>query len=494
MAIYACIRALSIAVVIGWSQAAIRPLDVRQSIGECSSAASGNMFLEGRITGPLPSPMAQQAEETIVSADLIDIKYGSNFKVLLEKYSKEMYVLTQCGTTPPSQAQIDAVMPVPSGFTVKNFTVPLQSVGSAPTVNLPFFKALSITARAHYVSEYAVDACWQKALACGAKADMAVHLPQVDAWFMDCHWQRGCINVNEQAKAVHVSATQDPGPLRSAEHIKFVAAFFNKEQLASQLFADQVTAYTRLAASYQSLAVQPVVAWIEYSAYGKAFTLSQALYKLEYVRHAGGSNVDGDAAMQLIGSKMTKTAAASGATYTLAEGDFNGTAAEQKAKASEAFFNALRSLNVSVVVDETYAFRPSDYTISTFYAHYGLSASSDLRFVVEQMVLRVDGIISESDGLAWFESRIAHPELAAEGLARHLHADSSKQKTFFRNIAKAERPAVISKDSCSAVLPACDAAAYAEKIGMMTGSEISASSEHSVILSLLLLCFLAALP
>jgi len=447
------------------------------------------MFLQGQITGDLPSVLVEQAETDISSADLFEIKYGSNFKVMLERHAKEMYVLTQCGTTQPNEVQIDAVMMRPNDYTVKHFTVPLQVVGAQTTVVLEFFKALGVEDRVQYVSQYASGACWQKAIGCGATADMTAQLPEVDAWFMDCDFTRGCISVNEQAKGVHLSASQDPGPLRSAEHIKFVAAFFNKEELASDLFAAQVSSYGSLAASYSA---QPTVAWIEYNSWGTpAFKLSQAIYKLKYVQHAGGVNVDGNEVKRLVGAHMEKTTAASGATYTLALSGFDGTPAEQKARASAAFFEALRQLGVSVVIDETYAYAPAAYTLSSFYDAFGLSASSNLAFVTGRKVLRVDGTISEGDGLAWFESRIALPDGAAQGLARAMHGDTSKQKLYFRNIAENEQPTVISPGECTSVLPACDGAAHPEGIGMMGDAEASEASWRCSFGALLLLTVFA---
>jgi len=447
------------------------------------------MFLQGQITGDLPSVLVEQAETDISSADLFEIKYGSNFKVMLERHAKEMYVLTQCGTIQPNEVQIDAVMMKPSDYTIKHFTVPLQVVGAQTSVVLEFFTALGVEDRVKYVGQYASGACWQKALGCGATADMTAQLPEVDAWFMDCDYTRGCISVNEQAKGVHVSATQDPGPLRSAEHIKFVAAFFNKEELANDLFVAQVASYRGLAASYST---QPTVAWIEYNSWGTAaFKLSQAIYKLRYVQHAGGRNVDGNEVKRLIGSHMEKDTAVSGTTYTLALSGFSGTPAEQKASASAAFFEALKSLDVSVVIDETYASAPRDYTISSFYDTFGLSASSDLRFITGRKVLRVDGTISEGDGLAWFESRIALPDGAAEGLARAVHGDASKQRLYFRNIAENEEPTVISPGQCANIVPACDDTAYPESIGMMVGVEASEASWRCSLGALLLLTVFA---
>jgi len=189
--------------------------------------------------------------------------------------------------------------------------------------------------RVTHVSQYATGPCWQKALGCGGLLNVSAHASQVDALFMDCAYGGSCTNVNSQANGVHFSASQDPGPLRSAEHIKFIAAFFNKEKLAQQLFANTVTAYTAASVSASS---KPVVAWISYeppSAWGKAkFVLSQASYKLKMVTDAGGANVDGAAVQAVMGSKMAVTKASTGNTYSVMLSSFN----ESKSEASDAFF------------------------------------------------------------------------------------------------------------------------------------------------------------
>jgi len=100
---------------------------------------------------------------------------------------------------------------------------------------------------------------------------------------------------------------------------------------------------------------------------------------------------------------------------------------------------------------------------------YNLESSSDLNFVKNKKVIRLDGRISEANGLDWFESRMARPDRAVSGLARYLRGatDASEEMTYFRNIADDETSIVISKSSCSKTLPVCDASVSAEKIGML---------------------------
>jgi len=479
------ILALTLATLLVGGQAALRPEIQRKEVGECATSSGQMMFTTGTITGTLPSASVKQAETDVVGADLISIAYGSNYKFLTEKMSKEVYVLTQCGSAPPTDADLAEMMKNHAGYKVKHFTIPLQHASSSSTVHLAFFEALGVQDRIKYVDKYATGSCWQKAIGCGGMHNasaLSSQMTEVDALFMDCNWDGTCDNVNGQTKGVHFSASQDPGPLRSAEHIKFLAAFFNKEELASQLFADTMAAYT--SASTNKVSPKPVVAWISVepkSEWSEAkLVLSQASYKLKMVSDAGGANVDGTAVNAQLGSKMTLTEASTGNTYTVLLSSFG----DDLAKASEAFFAALGK--VDVIIDETYAFAPKTYTFNTFLTQVGLTSDMSLLFVKNKMVLRVDGIISESDGMDWYESRIAHPDWAVAGLAHHLHADTSKEAKYFRNIAKDEKPKVLTKAMCTAKLPACDASAYPAPISMMVGQVAAKATGQSLGLLLLL--------
>jgi hypothetical protein len=61
-------------------------------------------------------------------------------------------------------------------------------------------------------------------------------------------------------------------PRHSAEYIKFLAAFFNLEELALRTFQDTVTSYT----GRQASASAPVVAWIQWNSWYSRYELSQA--------------------------------------------------------------------------------------------------------------------------------------------------------------------------------------------------------------------------
>jgi hypothetical protein len=429
----------------------IRSTELRAEEGECAGTKLTRgfaAFFDPHVQiGELPSTEVELAEENVSTAEHISIQYAGNFKIVTETYSKEQYVLTQCGTTQPSDAEVDEVTALEEGYTRKFFTIPLETVMITGTVGLSFFEALGLEDRVVYVSQYATGPCWQKALSCGADGSTALDEEReaMDGVFMDCSWGGDCSNVNGMPNAIHISASQDPGPLHSAEHIKFVAAFFNKEPMARTLFEETVSAYTSAAADHETT---PVVAWISYNAQSswsdESFVISMATYKMHYVTAAGGVNVDREAIVNhaSLGGNITAVEASTGWTLTVYTADF-----ANKQEAADAFWEALG--DVDAVVDETYAYDPSSYTYDHFLQNYGLNETSI-------SVYRTDGTHTPAYGLDWFESRIAHPEWAVEGLVRVLHGDASRDRHYFRNLGEGEVPEILSHDSCPhAELPQC---------------------------------------
>jgi len=445
------------------AQGMLTSLNMRIEKGECSNATlstSSNLFA-----------LSNRAEASSDVAQLFEIFYGDTFKVVTSLMAKEQYVLTQCGQAPPSDTQVNTVVPLPTSYVRKHFSVPLQRAIAMSTVHLAFLDHLGVQDRIEKISQYASGSCWQKALSCGSKLEDAYgnatvasqQKDAVDAVFMDCSGTGDCTTVNSRSNAVHVPTTQDPGPLNSAEYIKFFGAFFNKEPLANERFTAIVSAYKSAATSGSS---KPVVAWVSYSAPSswseEKFSMSQATYKLNMTTDAGGMNLDAAAAFAAVpGVKVT--IAVSGKTFDLSTEPFGS-----KANISSYLMKALA--NVDVLLDETYAPDPSTYTFQTFLSNFNLTESSELKFVKNKMVLRIDGTMSTAKGLDWYESRIARPDWAVEGLARCLHSDSSKVFKYFRNLAKGETPKVLDASACTDTLPVCEASVRSSIIPMLTAS------------------------
>lgn len=467
----------------GW-QWQERTLEDRQAADECAKSDEAFSFYS-KISA-FPSTKVASAESDVTVATLIDIEYSSNFKVLTNSRVKEQYVLTQCGTKEPTDAQVDAVKTLDANYSRKRFTVPLQKAVATSTTILGFVAALGLEDRMVAVSPYSVAPCWQKAREdCSASlADqwsnqtlMASQYAAADGVFMDCP-STGCTLAN----GINFNPTADPGNLHGAEYIKVMAAFFNKETEANRIFNAKMTSYQAMSSANSAT----TVAWISYEPATSwnpeaRYVLSRADYKLQMVKDAGYANVDLQALKSALPKLSEDTAVAAGTKWVLKGSDY---ASEQAA--AEAFLGALS--NVSAVIDEVYAPTPKDYSINNFYTNYHLSSNSQHAFM--QKVLRTDGLISTDNNLDWFESRIANPEWALEGLRHALSGDSALRRKYFRNIAKNEVPNVLSSDTCEVEMPACGTSypAIILRDGMAESSSASApAGVVAIVLSVLAL-------
>lgn len=436
--------------------AAVRTLPERIAVGECVDSTAGDVSLYPAKVSSFPDPAVTAAEADVSAAALISVAYGNHFKVLTEELAKEQYVLTQCGTSQPTDEEVNAIVSG-TGYQRKHFSVPVQDVTAASTTILSFLRRLGVEDRVAYADAYAVHGCWQKAASCGSTLESAwtgnatkleEQLDSVEVVFMDCN--SDCSNVRARSNAVHVPATKDNGNLHSAEYIKFLAAFFNLEELALRTFQDTVTSYT----GRQASASAPVVAWIQWNSWYSRYELSQATFKLQLVTAAGGRNVDAAQLSQSVSSMAVEDAVAgnpgAGKTYYVPAGD-------DRAAAANALLAAMQ--DVDIVVDETYAADPGTQ-----------------KFLTAQKVLRVDRSYTSLGSLDWYESRLAYPDWAATGLARYVLDDTTKLPRYFRNVALDEAPELVTAESCQQSLPSCDAS-YATSIGIPT--EFSKST-HSV--------------
>jgi hypothetical protein len=325
---------------------------------------------------------------------------------------------------------------------------------------LSFIQALGLEDRVHKVTGYAVGACWQKGVSeCGAGLEpawggnvtlRAAQLDEAELVLVDCSSYQPveCASVNAMNNGVHfASTTASAGNLHAAEFIKWLAAFFNKEEEAKSIFNTAMSLYED--AQSVNGAGQKVV-WVSYEAGGswnaERFKLSSAIYKQELVTAAAGVNIDGDSVQAEFGENMTKVVDSAGnPSFYLETSRYNGS----KADTAAAFLSALTLQSVDVLIDETYQWDAASYTIDTFLSNFGLSNTS-------LKVLRVDGTLSESNDLDWYESRVAHPHRAVQGLQRVMLPDDSLPKYFFRDIGAGELPDLILASSCATPLPFCD--------------------------------------
>jgi len=452
--------------------AQLRSMSDRVAVEECVEASRDDLFPVQRRAATVSGMEPLKTEKDVFGTD---IKYGSNFKVITDAMSKEQYVLTQCGTEAPTDAVVADLAPKPAAdYTRKDFTVPVQRATATSTVQLGFLEALGVADRIEGISDSAVGACWQKALGCGSTLESswgnatlrAAQMDRAEVAFMDCSATApavDCSNVKSRSNGVHFAATQANSALATAAYVSMMAAFFNKEDVANSFFEDVRSGYGALSSTADS-GSNPVVAWISYDSWGNNFVLSQATYKMDLVTAAGGSNIDGAAMRTSVGTDVMSeslavaTDAAAGKTFKISPDSFNGSMAD----ASAAFFDALK--DVDVVIDETSIWpeNPKNYNMTHFYSKFALASDSTLPFL--NKVFRVDGTLNEKGDYDWFESRVARPDLAVQGLKRILKPDANMPFKYFRNIAAGEQSKLVSSSSCEVALPVCDSDVLATPI------------------------------
>ena len=220
------------------------------------------------------------------------------------------------------------------------------------------------------------------------------------------------------------------------------------------IFEAKVTAYQALKVNTLSTTVarisyEPASSWN----LGESFVISQSDYKLQMVTDVGYSNVDLAALRIALPLLTIDTTVASGDKWILKVADY-----ADRPAAAAAFLEALKS--ASVVIDEIYAPDPTAYDINIFYqnycTHYFSSPHySTLSFI--NKVLRIDGTMSSDKNLDWYESRVANPEWALEGLRHSVTGDASLRSKYFRNIAAGVAPVVNDHAMCSVDMPTCGA-------------------------------------
>ena len=384
----------------------------------------------------------------VLNAQGFTVDYYSSYKVVTNKIANETYVLYQCGTSPPPAADI------PQG--AKVFQIPLTSISAPETVPYTFLEILGVDDRVNDVSPYVTSACGQKIKECGRVGPDAMALdnntmleetvgPSVDGLLTSAAYS--------YPKSFAFSA-QDPGVLNRIEWIKFLGTFFNLDKYANTVFDTIVQEYNQIKASAATAGegkTAPVVAWATHYLYEKdeSYQLSFAAYKDELTTDAGGSLLDFEALSKIPGVRVSEF---SNTTLEFAwDGKKTGSFAT-KEEAKAAFLNALST--VDAVVDETYTEDSSKYNLAAFQKEYNLTTEDvqNMPWFTNKLIFREDGLISETNGVDWFEGALARPDKELSDIlrvitaARDPTAPLPQNYTWVRQIEEA--PHVVNSDEC----------------------------------------------
>jgi hypothetical protein len=391
---------------------------------------------------------------TAVDKDHFAIYYGSNFKVVNNNFAKQQYVLTQCGTTAPDAAAVTALAALPEGFTQKDFTIPLQSWSSDSTASLAFLDILGVHDRHHFVSDSTNAPCLKKALDCDAtlKAEAGgawgnetlkgLQKDVADGYFID--------TADDHAKTIAMTVAHDPSVMNQAEWIKFIGAFFNKEDVAQE-HIDSVTAKWSTLTDEGAAGANAgkLVAIIEHDTFaaGGAMKINIDPWKTMLVAAAGGTSLTTETLEQSSHAVVADSIALNGGLKV----SYNASV-----PAAVDAFNAAIA-NAALIVDETYRSHTPGAEARTAEA-----AAIEASFgTLPAPVYREDKLLSPSSwgyGSDWFEGRFARPDVALQDFLAALHGTDAA-RTYLR--LPSEEAVVVTKNDCATDMPICGDATFA---------------------------------
>ena len=371
-----------------------------------------------------------------------DITYGTNFKVLNNNLAKEQYVLTMCNSATPKDATVDATAPLKDGFVRKYFTVPLQSYGSDTSGNQGFFNVLGVTDRQAYISEWVSEPCMQKAHGCSAEmlsvgkshgcnetlcaivkplGEKLQQIDSVDGYFRDYGDAESGLDFNPKTIAVH--AYLDPHMLYKAEWVKFIAAFFNKEDVAQKYMDEEEKKWEASKAEGVAAGDTPLA----------VIGVTGGWYKKD-----DGNWACCEHQISMPAYFTTCVEAAAGRSYTTADFSSNphvtlrgcddwgkdGTENCMNPKiafdaedpdAVAAFHAALSAADV--IFDYTRSSDNLNHKASNFAQDYGFAEDA-----APTNVYRFDGVINSNNGMDWFEGAVLKPAVLLADMVAALHS------------------------------------------------------------------------
>lgn len=397
--------------------ALIGALFFREASSDCitSYSSSENYFPDSYSpSGPFQLPVT---ETVIGKAEKFSIQYNNAYKLIFNSFSNTSYLLYQCGA------------PVSSDYnaTVKPIEVPVGSVAIDSTVPIGYLELLGLlpilnAVSQDYTSPYINSPCVQKLLEQGA-------IKQLNSSSSDFEEFNGLVFTALQgfpkynSSFVYFDASQDPGPLKRAEWIKYLASFFNMEKNATEIYSKIEVNYQCLNGS-SSLSQKPVVAWVSEYPEG-VIGISNAGYKTQLTLDAGGSNLD---------SSLYR--------------DYN-----LSSPAERAALNAVLK-TVDILIDEIYTMNPMTYNISTLMGKLMITEAAGYPFLTNKRVWREDRRIQKTSfGLDWYEGSLPQPQVVLQELLGILDPSRNHQHFYFRNIAEAEGLVELSSADCTAADP-----------------------------------------
>ncbi|KAJ0968849.1 hypothetical protein J5N97_021726 [Dioscorea zingiberensis] len=304
----------------------------------------------------VPSGTISKVED----AGYFQMYYGQSFKVIKNSIDGKSYLLMQ------NTSRMALKTKYCTGR-IKSFVIPLSNY-SVDTTTVPgidfVIRVLQLLGLLDYLkgmnSDIVTSECVLMSYANGGiqlvnKTDTQ-QFTQFTAHFI------GNVDEERECNFAAFMPFEERTPLQRAEWIKYLATFTNSESRANSVYDAIKGNYMCLSKVAANLTTRfkPVVAWIDYNQ--GIWSFAKDTYKLQYVVDAGGENLDGSI---------------SNNSYNVSNPDDMDN------------FRAILC-TVDVVIDQTYAEDPAEYTLSTFFENMGVNDSYCLGFVTNQTLWRYD--------------------------------------------------------------------------------------------------------
>mmetsp|Transcript_97916 Transcript_97916/g.210018 ORF Transcript_97916/g.210018 Transcript_97916/m.210018 type:complete len:538 (-) Transcript_97916:97-1710(-) len=432
------------------------------------------------------SPAALAGTGKVDFANLFDITYYSTYKVITFASTLATYksyhptkagqpippiVLYQCGTTKPAFGDpgLDSNL---VSLETRFFEIPIQRASLSWGGALPFFEMLGLTEYIQKIDMTYISApCVQLMEVCEPGIHMTGGSDEFKAHHQAMTPSNGSVvftdsfgtGFSDSSWDVEFMVSVDPGILNRAEWVNFVAAFFNEEVQAEQIFSVIRSDYFKM----MSLAIQltgdtttewggrrPLVAWTDsqpetcadpgtncnyvgwtqvsgsWCHCGVLYKLSTAHYKRDMVEDAGGRLV----------SMPTEAAMPAGCTMATNTDGSQTLTCDPSGHAAYVGFLA----SADVIFDESRIQGPDSYdtTNHDFAGSYSVTAAEVPALARNPVnIFRLDGSTSDlrdgTRGSNWFEASKAQPQQLLAGMMEALWGDKFKSPCGMKYLRRA---------------------------------------------------------
>eukprot|EP00889_Picochlorum_renovo_P002052 jgi/Picre1/29082/NNA_004475.t1 len=340
----------------------------------------------GNSLGPdgslFPTPFVMDGDDstrdgfktTVNTAVGFTVTYYDTYKVVDNTISGQTYVLYVCGSDKPS----------------------------VETVPYAFLEALGVDDRVHDVSPFVTSACGQKRVnECEKSAPAYVDFAS---------------NSLNQTVVKNAKANVDSIIVSSGEDDNVFLSLTPRMILECLIEPSGSNIWETAKAAAEKGESKPRIAWVSHFVYGddEHYDVSLAAYKKQYIDDANGQNVDIDEIL-----KEYPGARVSAFSPTTVEFAWDGNDSfETKEEAQKAFVEFMSSLDG--VIDETFAMDPMAYGVEEFKKEFGLTNADakTLSWLEPGLIFRLDGELSETKGLDWFETAFTRPDLVLKDVDR----------------------------------------------------------------------------